>query len=131
MIFEEALGAASRRDPRAATVEGVLQVCSVDLDCAYELGRLVAKRYREVKEIRNKDYALKVYLEAVRNVEVAVTPDSLEERVNTEMERIDGREDHAEDDYVNEDEEERANREFDNSPTDTGFFDDWDENWEE
>ena len=47
MIIEEVLGGVPRPAPRAGTVDGILQKCSGDLDCAYDLGRLVAKRYRD------------------------------------------------------------------------------------
>lgn len=128
MIVAEVLGGAPRPAPRAGTVDGVLQNCSGDLDCAYDLGRLVAKRFRDLKETRGTDYALEVYLEAVRNIEGTVTPDSLEEQVITESERIDERGDNDEVDDGGEDEQEREDESSENPPEDPAA--DWiDDQW--
>ena len=92
MIVEEALGGEQRGAPVAETVEGILEACAGELDvvCAYQLGRLVAKRFRDLVEIKDMDYALEVYLEAVRNLEGAVTPDTLDGQVAREIVKTSG-----------------------------------------
>ena len=90
MIVEEALGSEPRNVPSGKTVDGILQNCTTNLGCAYELGMLVVKRFQDLKETKDADYALDVYLEAVRNLEGAVTPDTLDEQVAREIVKKEG-----------------------------------------
>ena len=82
------------------------------------LGKARSEALPGLKETRGTDYALEVYLEAVRNLEGVVTPDLLEEQVITESERIDERDDNDEVDAGGEDEEEREDESSENPPED-------------
>lgn len=84
-------GSSSIREPSADTVDAILAACDKTTayrrsSCAHDLGNLVVKRFDVLKEFKGADYALDVYLEAVRNLDDDdVTPYTLMVKVAREI----------------------------------------------
>lgn len=107
MVFQEAVGGGSPGTSQE-TVDAIVEKCDINglggaQRCAHELGRLVNKRFQDLANERGQSFALGVYMQALRNMTDDVTPDTFNEQVTTEIERID--DDEEEDDHGGEDEE--------------------------